>query len=102
MTTKGTTFCRIIKVETETSMTGDERWVLTHICGKVEKRLRRKRGTRHERKAPNKVKCQIEASNADRLRNEYRAAGRSKRSEMWMMYIGMRPDFDAIDHRTEE
>ena len=51
-------FCRIVKVEKEQSMTGDERWVLTHICGKVEKRLARKRGQRTTRKAPNRVRCE--------------------------------------------
>lgn len=58
MSNRGMTFCRIVKVEKEQSITGDDRWVLTHICGKIEKRLRRKRGQRHEHKAPNKVKCE--------------------------------------------
>lgn len=50
-------YCKIVKVETETSATGDERWVLTHACGRVERRMRRKRGRRTETKAPTKVKC---------------------------------------------
>lgn len=45
-------YCRIVKTEREQSITGTDRWVLTHICGKVERRVRRP-----GKKAPNKVKC---------------------------------------------
>lgn len=51
-------YCKIVKVEKHKSLIGDDVWILTHICGKVERRVARKRGTRHTKKAPNKVKCE--------------------------------------------
>ena len=53
----GKTYCKIVKVSTRVDATGNEKWVLTHVCGKVEERIRRKRNQRHQHKAPNRVLC---------------------------------------------
>ena len=52
------TYCNIVTVKTGQSITGDDLWLLTHACGKVERRVRKKRGKRHETKAPVRVKCE--------------------------------------------
>jgi hypothetical protein len=50
-------YCKVIDAKIEEVITGGERWVLTHECGKVEKRTARKRGSRHTKPAPKRVKC---------------------------------------------
>lgn len=56
MSTTG--YCKVISVSTENSSIGDDRYVLTHECGKVEKRVARKRGSSKKYPAPARVKCE--------------------------------------------
>lgn len=52
-------FCRIVKATQETRESGAVVWVLTHACGKVERRRAQKRG--RGLPAPTKVACWTKA-----------------------------------------
>lgn len=41
-------------------------------------------------------------SNIDRILDEYRAADQGRRVAMWKGYVGLRPQFDAIDRDIED
>lgn len=56
MSTTG--YCKIVSVSTQNSSIGDDRYVLTHECGKVERRVARKRGSSKKYPAPTRVKCE--------------------------------------------
>ena len=51
-------FCAVVAARPEQAPTGDAIWIVTHACGKTERRLRRKRGSAQmERRAPKRVAC---------------------------------------------
>lgn len=51
-------YCKIVDVKPAWSSTGDEIYLLTHECGEVERRIRRKRNTRITKPAPTRVACE--------------------------------------------
>ena len=50
-------YCEITKVEPKESVTGNDLWILTHACGKQERRVRRLKMERADRAAPTRVVC---------------------------------------------
>jgi hypothetical protein len=54
-------FCKVVRTEVVDSMSGGEMWQLTHECGKVERRVKRRRNQRHQRPAPARVRCDDKA-----------------------------------------
>lgn len=58
-------FCKIVKVEKSVFVSGNVYWVLTHACGKIERRIKYRPGSRYERPAPSKVKCDASATESN-------------------------------------
>ncbi len=49
-------YCKIVDTDSELFW-GTEKWILTHECGHIEKRMKKSRGSRVVKDAPVRVKC---------------------------------------------